>query len=82
MTSYLDEGYASDEFEEQHDSHGGSVDSSIVLHHGIVLHTEAHSRAVPLGYCDVLEKQAQKKRRRVRRRDIMKAGELKWYMEG
>lgn len=40
--SDLDKGDAPDEFEDQHDSHGGGIDGGVVLHHGIVLHADAH----------------------------------------
>lgn len=52
--SHLDKHDASEEFEEQHDSHGGGIDGGIVLHHGIVPHAVAHHGAVTPGYSGVL----------------------------
>lgn len=41
--SDLNEGDSSEEFEEQHDSHGGGVNGGVLLHLGIVLHADAES---------------------------------------
>lgn len=50
----LNEGDSSEEFEQQHDAHGGGVDGGILLHPGIVLHADADSRAVARRYRGVL----------------------------